>query len=485
MAAVIASREPSIKPEKVGQNSQTSYLRVNPWLVGFFRVLAALSAWIIVDLQLFRANSGILGLQYAFYFAIGVTIFCAKVRGNKVFARTPVDLAFGIWIVLAVVSQLWASLVLNRVLNSQDIGGYLSLIINLWVMFRVGFALNMVDPRTSTGAFLKAVSIGLGLACLVGILQGYGPGPLKQWAIHFGTTYGTVGGLTDVAANGDTVRPIAVFTGPNIFGFLNLVGMCIIIGLTAAQGRNISSKSVWMAAFGLALFFLGTVAAQSRAALAVCLLLILAFMYLMLRIGRRNVVITGLIAVCVLAIAGMFFMQRMKLDHLQSTFQQKLTDDDSFRERQLGFKALTDQAMDLAPLGAGFTQRGMLLVRTGDSWSRTNGIDDAYFQAYINHGIPGILHIVFFFCTLWWGLKLAKNHRMFHIRVLKYTCTLLLLAYVAYGFTGVRHAKVETGVYLMIFFGLLYGGVYGEKFFGEDFRRRWSSVPELPGSVAA
>ena len=171
-------------------------------------------------------------------------------------------------------------------------------------------------------------------------------------------------------------------------------------------------------------------------------------------------------------VAGLLFFQQMNLTYLESTFNRKITDDSSVQERARGFDYLKDQAMDLAPLGAGFDSRGYTLDRTGDVWSLTNSIDNGYLQAYINHGIPGVLHLAFFLWTLWLGMRLAKNHKYAHIRTLRLVCGLMLLTYMMFSLSGVRHAKLETSVYLVIVFGLLYGSLYGEKYFGEPYLRR-------------
>jgi hypothetical protein len=470
---------PAIMSPKDGPEGQIGIalpLHEKPAVVAFYRVLTALSAWLLVGVLVFKPNAKIIGYPLTMYFCIGIIIFCAKVRGAKVFGRTPVDVAFVIWLGLAVLSQLWASMVLNRVLQADDITQYLTIIITTWLAFRVAFALCCVDPRTATGAFLKAILVCLGIACLIGILQGYGPGPLKHWAIDFGVNNGTKGDVTALQVEmTDSPRPVALFSGPNYFGFMNLIGMCIIIGITIAQGKAISSKNVWTAAAGLTLFLIGTVVAQSRFAILTALLLIFLFMYLMFRIGQTKVVITGGLALGAVLLAGVIFLGQMNLTYLEGTFQRKVQDDYSYQERMIGFDALKDQAIDLAPLGSGFDSHGFILDRSrGDVWSRTNSIDNGYLQAFINHGIPGVIQLLFFLWSLWWGIKLAGRHNYLHIRTLRVVAGLLLATYMVYSLSGVRHAKLETGIYWMFVFGLLYGSIYGEKYFGDKawFRRK-------------
>lgn len=450
-------------------------LSQSPFVLGLLRILTAISAWLVIGSHVFISDRKVFNLGLPFWFSLGIVLFCAKVRGIKVFARTPVDVAFVLWLALAVVSQLWASMVLNRILMADDINNYLAIILTTWAVFRCAFALCCVDPRTATGAFLKAILICLGIACLIGILQGYG-GPLQHWAIQFGVDHGTKGDITAMQLEMSSPRPVALFSGPNYFGFMNLVGMCTIMGLTIGQGKNISPRSVWLAGIGLMIFFIGTVVAQSRFAIATCLLLILLFMFMMFRIGQTKVVIAGFIAMIAVVFAGFMFMQQMDLTYLESTFEKKISDDNSFRARELGFTYLQDQAIDLAPLGAGFDSHGFILDRTGDIWSRTNSIDNGYLQAYINGGIPGILHLIFLFWSLWWAIRLARGHPYLHIRVLRTTAGLLFITYLLYSLSGVRHAKLETGIYWMAIFGLLYGAIYSDKWF--ELPRWRKSAPE-------
>ena len=468
---------PKEGPEK---QFETAFpIHEKPWVVAFYRMLTAVSAWIFMALLIFKPNVKIGGYPITMFFALGVIIFCAKVRGSKVFGKTPVDVAFVLWLGLAVVSQLWASLVLNRVLLADDITQYLIIIVTTWLAFRLAFALCCVDPRTATGAFLKAILVCLGIACLIGICQGYGPGPLKQWALDFGVNNGTKGDVTALAGLTDSPRPVALFSGPNYFGFMNLIAMCIIIGMTIAQGKTMSTKSVWAAAGGLTVFLIGTVVAQSRFAILTAVLLLFTFMYLMFRMGHRKVVVTGMIAMGAVFIAGILFLQQMNLTYLESTFDKKIQDDNSFQERALGFDALRNQAIDLAPLGSGFDSHGFILDRTGDVWSQTNSIDNGYLQAFINHGIPGVIQLLFYLWSLWWALRLAKRHNYLHIRTLRIVGGLLLITYMVYSLSGVRHAKLETSIYWMVVFGLLYGSLYGEKYFGETAWWRKSGVRVL------
>jgi len=468
--------DPPSQKKASGQLNIALPLQEKGWVVGLFRILTAFSAWLLIGAHVLRPTFKVFGLPITFYYAVGVICFCAKVRGVKVFAKTPVDVAFVIWLALAVVSQLWASLSLDRVLMPDDITVYMSIILTNWLFFRAAFALCAVDPRTATGSFLKAIVFFLGFACLIGILQGYGPGGLKQWAIDFGVKNGAAGQVTLLQLDMSSPRPLALFSGPNYYGFMNLIAMTIIIGMTVAQGKNMSMRSVWVAALGIGLFMIGTIVAQSRFAIATSGILFLYFLWLMLKMGHKKVFATGIVAMGLMMVGGLYFVQSVGMTYLQSTFEKRVQDDASFRARERGLTALQDQAVALAPLGAGWDSKGYSIDRTGDVWSRTNSIDNGYLQAYINHGIPGVLQLLFLFCSMWWALVIAKRHEFMHIKMLRIIGGMVLLTYVFYSLSGTRHAKLETGIYWMVIFGLLYGSVYGEKYFGEDFRMRWRPI---------
>lgn len=464
MAAVVARPRPVQEPSP--QPTVAMAPQLKPWVQVLLRLLTAFSAWLLVGVHVLRPAVKIVGFPPTLYLTFAIIIFCAKVRGVRVFARTPVDIAFALWLLLAVVSQLWASMVLNRVLMLDDLWNYLAIILTSWLMFRSAFALYTVDAKTATGAFLKAILALLGFACIVGILQGYGPGPLKTWAINFGIENGAAGAVTELGITMSTPRPLALYSGPNYFGFMNLIAMAVIIALTVAQGRNMSTRSVWAAALGTAVFMLGTLVAQSRTAFATSVLLFVFFLYLMFRMGRTKVLVTGVVAIGLVLVGVAAISQQLDLAYLQSTLEKKMTDDESFRARQRGMDSLIDQAVYLAPLGAGFDSRGFSIDRTGDIWSKTNSIDNGYLQAYVNHGVPGLLHVAFLFVSLWWALRLSRRSTDQHVRILRIACGLMLIIYGLFSLSGVRHAKLETSVYWMILFGLLYGSIYSNRVFG-------------------
>jgi hypothetical protein len=64
-------------------------------------------------------------------------------------------------------------------------------------------------------------------------------------------------------------------------------------------------------------------------------------------------------------------------------------------------------------------------------------------------------------------VRLAMPYQQPHIKMLRIVGGLLFVTYLLYSFSGVRHAKLETGIYWMVFFGLIYGSVFLERWYGE------------------
>src|SRR6476620_10551983 len=84
-----------------GQLGAALPLHETPAVATFYRVLTAVAAWLLVGVLVFIPNMKIIGYPMTMYLCIGIIIFCAKVRGAKVFGRTPVDFAFVLWLGLA------------------------------------------------------------------------------------------------------------------------------------------------------------------------------------------------------------------------------------------------------------------------------------------------------------------------------------------------------------------------------------------------
>lgn len=447
---------------------------------GLVRVLIALSAWALIAVHVFRPGLQFYGFKGAFYVAFAIIIAAARARGSKIFSRTPLDLVFILWMLLAVMSQLYASMALFRVLRTPDLQSYVQTILTIWIVYRAAFALACVDPKTAVGSFVKAILGCLGGACLLGIAQGFAPSPIKGWATSIGTQYGNAGIGTELALELTSPRPVALFSGPNIFGFINLVAMAVIVGLIVAQGKSVSTRSVLMACGGLFVFMAGTMAAQSRFAILTAAIVVGYFLYYMIRIGRPQVAVAGIVAIMSVFVGSLLLMQNLELNYLLTTFEQKLTDDDSFRARRQGIEAVVEQAPDLAILGAGYSTRSYSIDRQGDRYEATNSIDNGFLQAFIHHGVPGLVHLFFLLFACYTTIQSARAYRHQPIQALRFIAGLLFVTYILYSFSGVRHSKMETALYWMIIFGLLNGVVYIERWFGMPVFVREEELPAQP-----
>jgi hypothetical protein len=111
-----------------------------------------------------------------------------------------------------------------------------------------------------------------------------------------------------------------------------------------------------------------------------------------------------------------------------------------------------------------------------------NSIDNGYMQAFINHGVPGLLHLAFYLAACWWAIRISKGYPWLHVRQVRIVTTLLFVTYLVYSLSGVRHAKLETSFYWMVAFGLLYAMVYNERWIGSILHVRPNAAPE-PSSL--
>jgi hypothetical protein len=440
-----------------------------PFSAGLIRVMTAVIAWMLVGVHLMTPSMSMFQFHPSFFMATAAVIWCWRVAGPRVFARTPIDLFFGAWLVLAVTSEVWAGVKLHRNFGNDDLINYLQIIMTLWMTFRAAYGLTIVDPKTAGGALLKAIIFWLGFACVIGMLQS--GGPLKSQAISFGEKFGASADAVESAVELQSPRPIALFSGPNFFGFMNLVGCTAILAFTMYRGKSISPWNIGTSVFGLFLFIGGTVVAQSRAALAAEMLLVCLFLYLMLRIGRIMVFAAGILTMGIGLVGGIYLISNLQLDYLSGTFDKKIQDDGSFMERERGLNAFSDQAADLSVLGSGWTARAFSLDRTGDKWSKTNSIDNGFFQAYINHGVFGVIHLLYLFFACWLAIRASKHMRSPNVRLMRDAAVLMLITYVLYSASGVRHAKLETAVYWMLVYGSLYGLVHLEQKHQKEVRR--------------
>lgn len=428
--------------------------------MGTTKFFTALFAWMFPLVLIFGTSiSQRIPLQIhpIVFLSLAVITWAWTVRGPIALARTPIDNFFMIWLLLIVASQLWANVVLLRLLTDNDWIETTKQALTSWIVYRAAHCLGTVEPKTAINHILRAILFFAALACIVGLLQSRGP--LQQWALKFASSYGWNPEQVLIGAMIESPRPVGMFSGPNFFAFINLIACAIIVGITLGTGRRMKEIHAFAAVIAMGLFFAGTFVAQSRIALAMLAILIAIFLYLITKGGKGRVTIFAVVAMALTGLTLFALKGDLDFSYLTSVFETGLDNDESFLLRRDAIRAISDLAPELAPLGAGENRFSLLLMRTGDQFSKGNGPDNAFLQAFLDHGIPGILHVMYLIFGLWWGLKLLKTNGEPYLDRMKYVGWLTLFFFVLYSISASRHQKVETGAFLWMIFGPLWAVV--------------------------
>lgn len=424
------------------------------------RFFTALFAWMLPAVMIFAS-----GVSYKIPFQIHPVVFLSLaicvwayyVRGAMSIARTPIDIFFMLWLVIAVSSQIYATTALNRILIDNDWIEYSKQIFTSWIMYRAAFALAMVDTKTATNTLLRSILFFAALACLIGLFQW--KGPLQQTALNFAKNFGTNPDQVDIGFEIESPRPVGMFSGPNYFAFINLICCAIVVGITLGTGKRMKEIHAFLAVLAMGLFFAGSFVAQSRIALVMLAIMIMIFLYLIGKMGKGRVLIFAVVSMILTGITLFAFKGDVEFDYLTSVFSQGIQNDDSYLLRRDAINAITQLAPDLAPLGAGGNRFSTLLMRTGDKFSPANGPDNAFLQGFLDHGIPGVLHILFLIWALYYGVRCLRPNGEAFIERLRFVSALVLVFFVLYSFSASRHQKPETGFYLWMIFGPLWAAV--------------------------
>ncbi|MFN8220439.1 MAG: hypothetical protein U0S12_09970 [Fimbriimonadales bacterium] len=385
------------------------------------------------------------------FISFGIVIWAWTVRGPMAIARTPVDNFFLLWIVLAVASQIWAETGLYRTLDERDFTEYIKQIITGWVIFRAAYGIGAVEPKVGTNAFLRSIVFFAGAACVLGLLQS--KGPLQQTALDFAQRFGWNPEQVLIGATIESPRPVGMFSGPNFFAFINLIASAIIVGITLGTGKRMKEVHTFIATAALGLFFAGSFVAQSRIALVMHGLLIIIFLYLLLKSGKGRAFLFAVVSMALTGLAMVAVKSDLDLKYLTSVFETGLKNDESYLLRTEAIDAISDLAPDLALLGAGGNRFSLILIRTGDKFSAGNGPDNAFLQGFLDHGVPGVLHIIYLLWGLYWGIRLLKTHGEPYLERTRYVGILVLFFLVLYSVSASRHQKPETGAFIWFIFG--------------------------------
>lgn len=385
------------------------------------------------------------------FLSIVVIIWGWGVRGQMSLIRTPIDNFFLAWIILAICSQIWAQTALFRLLQDNDFIEYSKQIFTGWFIYRACYAIGAVDPKTATNSFLRSIVFFAAVACMIGLLQSRGP--LQATALEFASKYGWNADQVLLGSTLESPRPVGMFSGPNFFAFINLIASAIIVGITLGTGKRMKEIHSFISTIALGLFFAGSFVAQSRIALVMHGLLIAIFLYLLAKSGKGRVFIFAVVGMVLTGTALIAIKGDLDFDYLTSVFETGLGNDESYIIRSEAVNAINRLAPDLAPLGAAGNRFSLLLMRTGDRYAAGNGPDNAFLQGFLDHGVPGVLHILFLLWGLYWGIRLMKPNGQAYIDRMRFVGILSLIFLVLYSVSASRHQKPETGGFIWMIFG--------------------------------
>lgn len=427
--------------------------------------LAILAVWLtmfaLVALQ--RGAVVLFGIYPHIFLTFPILIWAAILHGRAVFTRHYLDVVFGVWLVLGLVSQLWASVELYRVFGIADNRDLIATIFSPWLLFRAFYALGYCFPKVVPKHLILSMLGSLGFMCFIGLLQWQGPGPTKTIAETIARTLSPNYGMIDVNLSLETGSRIQSFThSPTHFGFYCSIAVCVICGWIVSERKRTNQRQAILGTMGILFFMAGIAAGQARLSMVFSVLAILLCCLIFVR--QRNFVASGMIIASL--VAGFYVLftraeasQTSYLTQLgQGGIQRGVREDESLKMRARSFSNAWEHRDKLALLGAGWTARNMnSFLHTGDIYDAANGVDNSWMNAFVANGVLGIVLVVF---LLYLTGRMALDRRfddIVQIRVLRWICIFLWLNFLLTSFMATRYAKVDQMSLLIVWFAAMAG----------------------------
>ncbi|MBZ0213072.1 MAG: hypothetical protein K8H99_04665 [Nitrospirae bacterium] len=390
---------------------------------------------------------------YLSLFAVFVGL---RVKGWEVFERTQFDFFFVGWLVLAALSQLYATNVLGRVIYALDILEYLYVILQSWAVYRGAFALVKAAPRAGSQGILFSILAICMFSALLGIAQSTGA---KGAADTIANNLGSRKDVTQMSEDYDeSPRPSGLLSSPTMLGSYNVYGTIVTIAIAIAFGFALSIRQLPWLLLANGVLLACSVTSQVRLALIQQFGLLAFFAVYTLFRAQRTVA-----AVAVLAFAfGLIAFNRVvverndpRFQYITRTFEGKFFSDESLTVRLEAWNRIGDVATELAPLGSGFTQlTSNAYARRGDVFARANGPDNGFLEAYLIHGIPGILLVMFLIYTGFSLQNKLKGVSVGYVQMIRWSVLLSIVVFpILSSGLVVTHSKFERSGYLLLLMG--------------------------------
>lgn len=402
------------------------------------------------------------------------------IRGTAVLRRTPFDWIMATWVLLVVLSQTTAPLILNRILFERESFGVVLVILNMWMIYRAAFSLTVIDPHAATKGFLFWL-VAIILVCTgIGILQSVGP--FQQQMVSFAYKVGVGELAIKLGASEVTgVRTTSVFSGPNIFGFVNLLGACIMVGAAMAYRRTLREVHGVIVLLGLGFFAYANLNSQSRMTFVLAALVGIVFLVFLIRAAKWRALLTAGVMFVVFSIATVVLTSQGGYEYMTKIFKTGVTQDESYRVRVQGLENVAAIANDIPILGAGQDQYSLHLYGKGDWYSQANGAgDNGVAMAYLLMGVPGVLHLIALNVVCFLALKRLKTENRVFLAAAKHATWLVFWLYIITIPYCVRYHKIETFSYWLVLFGLVFGLLSVQQHRDRQLARMGMTADEMP-----
>lgn len=399
----------------------------------------------------------------AFQMSLIIIVIGLRVKGLTVFARTPLDLFFFGWLILAAVSQLWATTFLGRQIYSLELLEYFYIILQSWAVYRAALTVTLISPEAAS----RGIIYGLLGGCVLAAIIAYGQSTGLQGRID--QVVGLIGFRRDLELlalqTAATPRPSAFFSSPTMLGSFNLYGTLILVAIAVAVGQRGQLRFFPIFALLNVLLIGCSVISQTRLALLLQLGVLAAMVLFTVFRAQRSLAVLVLL---LLTGAGYVIYNNIltrsddRFAYLSQTLQRDPAADESFQVRMDAINAIKDIAPQLAPLGSGYTINVVNpYARRGDIYSRANGPDNGFLEAYLIHGIPGVLllgYLLWVCIYSFRGLRRSPrfSHRMVGVSVFMMATVMLLASAGAV----VTHSKFERGGVIYLAMGAAAGLLY-------------------------
>jgi|GEM_PF-3474036 len=377
--------------------------------------------------------------------------------GSKALSITRLDWIFGVWLLLAFASHIYATCVLGRDdFRPDTLNSIVYFILDCYLLYRAVFCIVLVNPKNGSLLIVGMLVVILCGVGILGVMQRYGPG--KSFAITVGSHLSrTPKSVVDAAA---ISRPTGVYEGPNMLGYAVSIMVCCVLGWSMIDLPKITLWKTFTVTglCGLAIF--AALASQSRQTVLILALCPIFFGLQLIRFARdrRTVFLFSVLSLVGLTAGGVIVL-KSKSDYLASVSHTGIQHDVSFEVRVMALQQLKEIAIEIAPFGAGISQvnypNGELTQ--GYNHFTVIDIDNEWANIYEAFGVWGPLFLMtLFLCWYRHAASLLNSHHP-EARAIARIALWILLLDVLISPSGVRVFKLDPACFAFIFLGAASG----------------------------